>query len=253
MNSDNMPVIIAKDLTMKYQDAERDLCVFSNLNFQISQGESVAIVGASGIGKTTLLYILGGLEKPFSGDVKVAGTSYSELMRSGNDLAEFRADNLGFVFQFHHLLPEFDALENVSMPLLIRGRPKVEALDRARFLLARMGLSNRLTHRPGMLSGGEQQRVAIARAFAMSPKIVLADEPTGNLDIKTANETIDVLMSLRETENTTLVIVTHSRDLAERLDRTFEMLPGNVAGNMASDMDGNMADNMEGAGRINYL
>ncbi|HMO17028.1 MAG TPA: ABC transporter ATP-binding protein [Oligoflexia bacterium] len=219
-------VIRVDSLSMCYRDAGKDLVIFSDLSFKVAQGESVAIVGASGIGKTTLLYVLGGLEQPSSGEVEICGVTYGSIRSKGGDISEWRGRNIGFVFQFHHLLPEFDALENVAMPLLVQGEAKSRAFDRARFLLDKMGLGARLNHRPGMLSGGEQQRVAIARAFAMSPRIILADEPTGNLDLNTANETINSLMSLRESEGTTLVIVTHSLDLASRLDRIFEMKSG---------------------------
>lgn len=215
--------VVAKKITKSYNDAGSSLEVLSEVSFTASSGESVAIVGASGAGKSTLLHILGGIETPSSGDVEIQGVSLEELRRTGEDIAGFRGENIGFVFQFHHLLSEFDACENVAMPLLIRGEAKNAAMKRAEYLLDAMGLSQRLTHRPGMLSGGEQQRVAIARAFACAPGVVLADEPTGNLDLKTAEAIFEVLDVLRKEENTTLVFVTHSKELAARMDRTLEL------------------------------
>jgi lipoprotein-releasing system ATP-binding protein len=215
--------IAAHNLSMRYDDAGRSLEIFSGLSFEAREGESVAIVGVSGVGKSTLLHILGGIEAPTNGDVIIQGTSVNELRSQGKDLASFRGRNIGFVFQFHHLLPEFDALENVAMPLFIQGIAKEKALERAEYLLRKMGLGERLLHRPGMLSGGEQQRVAIARAFSASPKIVLADEPTGNLDLATAFEIFEVLEGLRKEEKTTLIFVTHSKELANKMDRTLEL------------------------------
>jgi lipoprotein-releasing system ATP-binding protein len=215
--------ITAKNISKLYKDAGSSLEVLSNLSFSVRSGESVAIVGASGIGKSTLLHILGGIEMPTSGDVEIGSTSFISLVKEGKDVAEFRGTHIGFVFQFHHLLAEFSALENVAMPLFIRGVSRIKAFERAEYLLEAMGLSERLEHRPGMLSGGEQQRVAIARAFANSPGVVLADEPTGNLDIKTAASIFKVLERLRQEEGTTLLFVTHSPDLAKKMDRTFEL------------------------------
>ncbi len=215
--------ITAKNIAKRYNDAGVSLDVLSGISFSVSSGESVAIVGASGIGKSTLLHILGGIETPTSGDVEINGVSFSDMRASGQDIARFRGKNIGFVFQFHHLLPEFDALENVAMPLFIQGIRREEAIERAEYLLNEMGLSERLQHRPGMLSGGEQQRVAIARAFASTPKIILADEPTGNLDIRTAEGIFNVLEKLQRNEGTTLIFVTHAPELAAKMDRTLEL------------------------------
>ena len=213
----------AEKLSMSFDDAGSVVEVFSDLSLSVGEGESLAVVGESGSGKTTLLYLLGGLEEAVSGDVLVGGNSYNQMRAEGRDLAEFRGDNIGFVFQFHHLLPEFNALENVMMPMLIQGIEPGEAEGRAEKLLGKTGLSHRLTHRPGALSGGEQQRVAVARAFANSPGIVLADEPTGNLDARTGRQVSEMLKQFQEEEKVTLVVVTHSRELASEMDRTLTL------------------------------
>lgn len=212
-----------ESLGMLYHDAGRPIRIFDNLSFDVPSGSSLAVVGESGVGKTTLLYLLGGLERPTSGDVRLGGLSLVKLQEDPNSLARLRSASIGFVFQFHQLLPEFDARENVALPLLIRGMAKTDALRAADELLARVGLADRLTHRPGMLSGGEQQRVAIARAFIGSPGLILADEPTGNLDLRTARSVQDVLLELQKERGITLVVVTHSLDLARRLDRIVEL------------------------------
>ena len=217
--------VSAKDLRMQFNDGNRQIEVFRVLSLQVKRGASVAGVGASGIGKTTLLYLLGGLERPTAGEIVVGETSITEAWRSGRDLASFRGRNVSFVFQFHYLLPEFDAIENVAMPLLIRGEPPEKAHAKARELLIRVGLGDRLTHRPGMLSGGEQQRVSIARAMAPSPGLILADEPTGNLDLNTGGEVIKLLCELQREAGMTLIVVTHSPEVAGRMDRVVEMTP----------------------------
>ncbi len=215
--------IKTRKLSKTFVDAGRLINVLSDLSFEVKYGASVAIVGSSGIGKSTLLHILGGIEEPSSGDIEVCGVSFNALKKEGKDIPKFRGENIGFVFQFHHLLPEFSALENVSMPLFIQGINREKANERAVYLLEEMGLKDRLEHRPGMLSGGEQQRVAIARAFANSPKVVLADEPTGNLDTSTANDIFDALKRIQSREGTTLLFVTHSEQLASRMDITYEL------------------------------
>lgn len=215
--------VIAKNLGMEFHDGERVVEVFKGVDATIKSGEAVAVVGESGVGKTTLLYVLGGLERPTSGEVVLGTFPLTETQKRGEDIASFRGKHLGFVFQFHNLLPEFDAVENVAMPLLLRGENPKVATDRARELLDRVGLSHRLTHRPGALSGGEQQRVAIARALVAKPGLILADEPTGNLDVRTAGQVSDVLLKLRQEEGTTLIIVTHSRELAARTGRILEL------------------------------
>lgn len=214
-----------ENLSMSFDDAGRKVGLFEDLTFDVEEGSSLAIMGQSGVGKTTLLYILGGLEVPAAGDVIVGEHSYQKLRQSGQDLAEFRARNVGFVFQFHNLLPEFDAVENVAMPLLIQGQSKPKARARAEELLKRVGLSHRLTHRPGALSGGEQQRVAVARALSGRPGVILADEPTGNLDQRTGSEVKQLLLELQAEEKMTMILVTHSPELAKSMNRAVELTP----------------------------
>ena len=213
---------------MKYGDVGKTLTIFEDLSLFVPDGGKVAIVGASGIGKTTLLYLIGGLDRPTSGEVKICGKVFNNATRESDELSRFRSENVGFVFQFHHLLPEFSALENVAMPLIIREGPSADHLDKARDLLVKLGLGERLEHRPTMLSGGEQQRVAIARAFSIGPKVVLADEPTGNLDRNTADEVFSVLNELTQATKTTLLLVTHSETLASKMDSTLELRPNSL-------------------------
>jgi len=213
-----------ENLTKKYRDADRELTVIKDLSFTFPAKGSVAIIGRSGIGKSTLMHLLGGLDVPSHGHVLYDGKVVSEL--SSDERAAFRAKQVGFIFQFHHLLPEFSALENVAMPLTIAGVPDSEAFDVSAALLNRMGLTSRVSHRPSQLSGGEQQRVAIARALVAKPRVVLADEPTGNLDVATAAEVQSVVLELnRELENT-LIVVTHNHELARSMDSVVEMQPG---------------------------
>lgn len=218
------------NLEMNFLDAGKKVELFRNLSFRVEEGESVAIVGRSGVGKTTLLYLLAGLEFPRSGDVKLAGVSYQRLRSSNSDMAAFRRDNIGFVFQFHNLLAEFDAVENVALPLLIKGSEEQEARKKAVELLHRVGLGHRLSHRPGTLSGGEQQRVALARAVISKPRLILADEPTGNLDQNTAREVKELLLELQRQNNVTLLLVTHSLELAANMDRVLELTSEGLAG-----------------------
>jgi lipoprotein-releasing system ATP-binding protein len=216
---------------MSFHDGEEDIRIFDDLSFSINSGSSVAIVGESGVGKTTLLYILGGLEQPSSGEVLFSGdeeVSLSKLWRQGDQLSSFRGDKIGFVFQFHNLLPEFSALENVAIPLRVARVSKDEAEERANYLLKRVGLSHRTSHRPGALSGGEQQRVAIARALSRSPKMVLADEPTGNLDQKNSSQVRELLLEVQKEQGLTLVVVTHSREFAGRMERILEITAGGI-------------------------
>lgn len=218
----------ARDLTMVYRDAGREVEVFRDLQLSVDSGSSIAIVGESGIGKTTLLYLLGGLEQPTSGEVVIGDSSLRDLYRKKEALSSFRGKNIGLIFQFHYLLPEFDAVENVAMPLLIQGVGRREAMRRAAELLERVGLGKRLNHRPTALSGGEQQRVAIARAFAPGPGVVLADEPTGNLDGKTGGGVNAVMRQMQSQEGITLIVVTHSLELASTMDRILELTPGGL-------------------------
>ncbi len=204
----------------------RVIRVFDDAVFSVSAGEMVAVVGSSGAGKSTLLHLLGLLDRPTGGEIRYNGAA---LLTQGEDVIEdFRNRQVGFVFQFHHLLPEFTALENVMMPSIIAGSPMNEARERAADLLGRVGLGQRVSHAPGELSGGEQQRVALARALVMEPKLLLADEPTGNLDPTTGSHVLDLLLELNEESGTTLVVATHNTELAERLPRRLRIMNGQV-------------------------
>ena len=216
-----MSFLEGKQLTKTYRNAEVPVVVFSGLDLSVSKGEMLAIVGPSGIGKSTLLHLLGGLDRPDSGTVRVDEkdlTSYS-----ADELARFRYRNVGFVFQFHHLLPEFTAVENVAMPGWIGRADREETLSRASALLEELGLSARRSHFPNQLSGGEQQRVAIARALLADPILFLADEPTGNLDLETSERVFELMRDCHRKRGLTSVIVTHNPELAARCDRVFEM------------------------------
>ncbi len=194
------------------------------VDLELVRGEMVAVLGASGVGKTTLLHILGGLDRPDQGEIRFNDRSYTGM--SETDLALFRNRHVGFVFQFHYLLAEFSAVENVMMPLLIAGRPASEAQERAELLLTEVGLKERMGHRPAELSGGEQQRVAVARALAMEPELVLADEPSGNLDVETGHDLHTLLVELNRTKRTTFLIATHNQRLAEMTHRVVRLREG---------------------------
>lgn len=219
-------VIKVKALCKSYSEGERKLNILSDLDLEVAAGERVAIVGLSGSGKSTLLHLVGGLDQPDSGDVTIAGQSIFGLSEQAQ--CKLRNESLGFVYQFHHLLAEFSAEENVAMPLLIRGLNKTEALSRAKQMLDRVSMSARLTHRPAQLSGGERQRVAIARALVGDPICVLADEPTGNLDETSAGEVDTLMVDLSAELGTSFVVVTHNSDLASRLDRTLRLHNGRL-------------------------
>jgi lipoprotein-releasing system ATP-binding protein len=216
-----MAFLEAKALSKTYRNAEVPVVVFSELQLEVGKGEMLAVVGPSGIGKSTLLHLLGGLDRPDSGRVRVDDNELTSM--SGDALARFRNRNVGFVFQFHHLLPEFTAAENVAMPGWIGRMNRQEALDRAAALLSELGLDSRRGHFPNQLSGGEQQRVAIARALLGDPLLFLADEPTGNLDLGTSEKVFDLMRQCHNKRGLTSVIVTHNPELAARCDRVFEM------------------------------
>jgi len=219
-------LIALRNLTKEYVDGPRVVRVLTGLDLDIGPGERVAIVGESGVGKSTLLHILGTLDRPTSGEVWFDGEDLAT--KSDHELAHFRNREVGFIFQFHHLLPDFTAVENVMMPALISGTNHEVACQRATELLRRVGLSERLEHKPGELSGGEQQRVAVARAIIQEPRVVLADEPTGNLDPGTAAGVQDLLIELNAERRLTLVVVTHSTALAGAMDRTLRLANGRI-------------------------
>jgi lipoprotein-releasing system ATP-binding protein len=219
-------IVEVSDLSKSFGTREGRVDVLTGINLTVSAGETIALIGASGAGKSTLLHILGTLDRPTSGKVLFEG----EDVFRGSDaaLASFRNRSIGFVFQFHHLLAEFSALENAMMPALIAGMKKRDAEALAAELLDEVGLSRRLTHRPGELSGGEQQRVAIARALVLSPRLLLADEPTGNLDMKTSDGVHSLLADLHRRKGITLMIVTHNEKLASGMSRTIRMVDGRL-------------------------
>lgn len=219
-------LVVVENVGKSFTHEGRHIPVLKDINLTIDQGEMLSIVGPSGVGKSTLLHIIGTLDLPSEGRIVFEGqdvTGYSSAK-----VADFRNRSLGFVFQFHHLLPEFTAIENVMMPGLIRGESRPALEKRASTLLADVGLSDRVTHRPGELSGGEQQRVALARALIMEPKLVLADEPTGNLDTNTGRAMHDLLFRLNQQRGTTFLVVTHSLELAERMPRVIRMRDGTI-------------------------
>jgi len=234
--SPTAPLIQVTDLQKTYRTARGTLNLFQGLNLQVEPGEMVAIVGQSGAGKSTLLHILGALDAPSAGTVYCASTNVANL--SPREAAAFRNREIGYVWQFHYLLPEFAALENVAMPLLARGTPKREALTVAANWLREVGLEDRSDHRPGELSGGEQQRVALARALVNNPRLLLADEPTGDLDETTAGRVFDLIERLHATHGLTSILVTHNLDLAARCTRALRLEGGRLAPLAAASQKG---------------
>jgi lipoprotein-releasing system ATP-binding protein len=226
-------VLRLENVSRRFKEGEGQLEVFSSLNMELAAGEIVALVGPSGAGKSSLLHIAGLLEAPSGGEIYIAGAAASRLPEQ--ERTRIRRDTIGFVYQAHHLLPEFDALENVILPQMIAGKSRADAAVEAARLLGVLGLGKRLTHRPSQLSGGEQQRVAIARALANKPRILLADEPTGNLDPKTAGGVFDALIEIVRAEGLAALIATHNFELAARMDRALllhqgKLVPGDQLG-----------------------
>lgn len=219
-------VIECEHVSKTYDDGHLQVSVLDDLNFKIGSGRSISVVGASGSGKSTLLHLLGGLDTPSSGSIRLMGRDITELSQKA--IGQLRNQYLGFVYQFHHLLPEFTALENVMMPLLIGHMPKVQAEEQARAMLDKVGMKQRLAHRPGELSGGERQRAAIARALVTHPACILADEPTGNLDRKNASNVLDMMLDLQHELGTSLVVVTHDDELAVRFDEVLTVSDGKL-------------------------
>jgi lipoprotein-releasing system ATP-binding protein len=220
------PVVYLHDITRRYHQGEATLAILTNAKLALWAGQSVALVAPSGAGKSTLLHIAGLLEQPDEGEVYIAGMPTSGL--SDVERTQIRRTDIGFVYQSHRLLPEFSALENVMLPQMIRGLPRKETVQRSKEILAYLGLSDRVTHRPAELSGGEQQRVAIARAVANAPRVLLADEPTGNLDPHTADHVFQALVQLVKATQVAMLIATHNMDLAARMDRRVSLAEGQV-------------------------
>ena len=219
-------VIQATGISRGFRQGPKRVQVLTDVSLEVAAGTSMAIVGASGAGKSTLLHILGGLDRPDEGDVLVDG--HSLWKKSDSERCDLRNSRMGFIYQFHHLLPEFTALENVAMPLLIRGESTTEAARRATELLEKVGLGQRMDHKPGELSGGERQRAAVARALVGNPGCVLGDEPTGNLDERTANHVFEQLLELNTELNTSLILVTHDMGLAAKMNQRFELHMGSL-------------------------
>lgn len=232
MSEDPLPLLEVRELCKSYPSGDETLTVLDHLHLQVERGQMIAIKGESGSGKSTLLHLLGGMERPDSGSILFNGRDITGL--NVEELAEFRNRRIGFVFQFHHLLPEFSALENVIFPLLLRRWSRIRARERGHRLLREMGLERRLHHQPGELSGGEQQRVAMARALAGEPELLLADEPTGNLDVRTSERIHELLLRVHEQYELTSVIVTHNPVLAGLCNEVRNMVGGKLQESQAA-------------------
>ncbi len=217
-------IITCENISKRFKEGKLDVEVLKGVNLTVKAGEKLAIVGSSGSGKSTLLHILGGLDLPTEGEVNILGNNIARL--SDADRGILRNRSIGFIYQFHHLLPEFSALENVAMPLLIRGVDVKTAGKNAEIILERVGLADRITHKPGQLSGGERQRAAIARALVTRPKVIMADEPTGNLDQRTAFKIFELMQELNDELKTAFIIVTHDLLLAKKMDKTYQLVDG---------------------------
>jgi len=226
MSSPSSPILVATDLRKVYQTPSEEIVVLDGVSFTLQAGENMAIVGPSGAGKSTLLQILGALDRPTSGSVLVGGVD--PFTMNENQQARFRNEKIGFIFQDHHLLPQWNVLENTLLPALATGNPSVEVRDRAVRLLERVGLQHRMTHLPSQLSGGERERVAVARSLLLKPMVVLADEPTGNLDRHSAGNVSQLLLEVPQEENTVLIVVTHSSTLAAKMQRCYELNAGKL-------------------------
>jgi lipoprotein-releasing system ATP-binding protein len=219
-------IISASDICREFPTAEGTLHVLTGVSLEVQRGQMVAVTGPSGVGKSTLLHILGGLDRPTRGQVRVSGTTFTGM--SETELARFRNRKVGFVFQFHYLLDDFNALENVMIPMILGGQSRSQATRRGELLLEQVGLSDRRSHRPKELSGGEQQRVAVARALANEPDVVLADEPSGNLDTGTGRKLHDLMFRLNNDNATTFLVATHNRELADRCDKELRLADGRL-------------------------
>lgn len=228
MNNSSETVLMCDSLNKTFTEGPAEVEVLNNVSLSINKGEQVAIIGSSGSGKSTLLQLLGGLDLPTKGRIEVNGNDMASLDETKRGI--LRNQNLGFVYQFHHLLPEFSALENVAMPLLIRGLAVKDASNRATTMLDRVGLAHRVSHKPSELSGGERQRAALARALVTHPMCVLADEPTGNLDGKTADQVYELMREVNRELNTSFVVVTHDLNFASKMDRTLHLVDGQIEG-----------------------
>lgn len=223
-------ILSASGVSREFETAEGTLPVLNGISLEVKRGQMAAVTGASGVGKSTLLHLLGGLDRPTQGEVTIGGTSLTGLNET--ELARFRNRKVGFVFQFHYLLDDFNALENIAIPMILAGRSHAEATRRGELLLEQVGLSSRRTHRPRELSGGEQQRVAVARALANEPEIVLADEPSGNLDTATGRRLHDLLFRLSKENGTTYLVATHNRELADRCDVEYQLAEGKLSASL---------------------